>query len=189
QPLPQCPGELVTVGLDKLAERLKKYYEQGARFAKWRAVLDIAPGIPTMTAISVNAHALARYAALCQQAQIVPIVEPEVLMDGDHNNDRCFDVTSPVPNKTFSDIRIPRVAGGAAAGVVRQGRQHRGGTAGLYPSRADELAREQRRMESRPGTQTGGLIDGRKTRPAPPGAAALSRDAGHGRCRAIGGEP
>src|SRR6202008_170936 len=74
QPLPNCPGELITIGLDKLAERLKKYYEQGARFAKWRAVIDIGAGIPTMTAISVNAHALARYAALCQQAQIVPIV-------------------------------------------------------------------------------------------------------------------
>ena len=110
QPLPNCPGELVTVGLDKLAERLKKYYEQGARFAKWRAVLDIGPGIPTMTAISVNAHALARYAALCQQAQIVPIVEPEVLMDGDHDIDRCFDVTSRVLNKTFQELRIQRVA-------------------------------------------------------------------------------
>src|ERR1700749_3578558 len=88
QALPNCPGELITVGLDKLAERLKKYYDQGARFAKWRAVIDMGSGIPTMTAISVNAHALARYAALCQQAQIVPIVEPEVLMDGDHDIDR-----------------------------------------------------------------------------------------------------
>jgi fructose-bisphosphate aldolase, class I len=110
QPLPQCPGELVTVGLDRLAERLKKYYEQGARFAKWRAVIDIGPGIPTMTAISVNAHALARYAALCQQAQIVPIVEPEVLMDGDHDIDRCFDVTQRVLNKTFQELRVQRVA-------------------------------------------------------------------------------
>jgi fructose-bisphosphate aldolase class I len=110
QPLPNCPGELVTVGLDRLAERLKKYYEQGARFAKWRAVLDIGPGIPTMTAISVNAHALARYAALCQQAQIVPIVEPEVLMDGDHDIDRCLEVTTRVLNKTFQELRIQRVA-------------------------------------------------------------------------------
>jgi fructose-bisphosphate aldolase class I len=110
QALPNCPGELVTVGLDKLADRLKKYYEQGARFAKWRAVLDIGPGIPTMTAISVNAHALARYAALCQQAQIVPIVEPEVLMDGDHDIDRCLDVTARVLNKTFQELRIQRVA-------------------------------------------------------------------------------
>jgi fructose-bisphosphate aldolase class I len=110
QALPNCPGELVTVGLDRLAERLKKYYEQGARFAKWRAVLDIGPGIPTMTAISVNAHALARYAALCQEAQIVPIVEPEVLMDGDHDIDRCLDVTTRVLNKTFQELRIQRVA-------------------------------------------------------------------------------
>src|SRR5450631_725922 len=110
QALPNCPGELITAGLDKLAERLKKYYEQGARFAKWRAVIDIGPGIPTMTAISVNAHALARYAALCQAAQIVPIVEPEVLMDGDHDIDRCYDVTQRVLNKTFQELRVQRVA-------------------------------------------------------------------------------
>jgi fructose-bisphosphate aldolase class I len=110
QALPNCPGELVTAGLDKLAERLKKYYERGARFAKWRAVIDIGSGIPTMTAISVNAHALARYAALCQAAQIVPIVEPEVLMDGDHDIDRCYDVTSRVLNKTFQELRVQRVA-------------------------------------------------------------------------------
>src|SRR5437899_5603475 len=115
QALPQCPGELVTVGLDKLAERLKKYYERGARFAKWRAVIDIGGGtdgrgIPSMTAISVNAHALARYAALCQAAQIVPIVEPEVLMDGDHDVDRCYEVTQLVLNNTFAELRIQRVA-------------------------------------------------------------------------------
>src|SRR4030081_1590994 len=109
QALPNCPGELITVGLDKLAERLKKYYDQGARFAKWRAVIDIGAGIPSMTAISVNAHALARYAALCQQAQIVPIVEPEVLMDGDHDIDRCYEVTQRVLNKTFQELRIQRV--------------------------------------------------------------------------------
>src|SRR6187455_3084116 len=99
QSLPNCPGELITAGLDKLAERLKKYYERGARFAKWRAVIDIGKNIPTMTAIHVNAHALARYAALCQAAQIVPIVEPEVLMDGDHDIDRCYDVTEFVLKK------------------------------------------------------------------------------------------
>jgi fructose-bisphosphate aldolase class I len=110
QALPACPGELVTVGLDKLAERLKRYYERGARFAKWRAVIDIAAGgVPTMTAIRVNAHALARYAALCQAAQIVPIVEPEVLMDGDHDIDRCYDVTSRVLNQTFRELRVQRV--------------------------------------------------------------------------------
>jgi fructose-bisphosphate aldolase, class I len=110
QALPMCPGELVTVGLDKLAERLKKYYDRGARFAKWRAVIDIGSGIPSMTAIRVNAHALARYAALCQAAQIVPIVEPEVLMDGDHDIDRCYEVTQRVLNKTFQELRVQRVA-------------------------------------------------------------------------------
>jgi fructose-bisphosphate aldolase, class I len=120
QALPGCPGELITAGLDKLAERLKKYYDRGARFAKWRAVIDIGSGtdgrgtdgrnIPSMTAIHVNAHALARYAALCQAAQIVPIVEPEVLMDGDHDIDRCYDVTQRVLNKTFQELRVQRVA-------------------------------------------------------------------------------
>src|SRR6185312_12137086 len=110
QALPACPGELVTVGLDKLAVRLADYYKQGARFAKWRAVIDIGKDIPSMTAIHVNAHALARYAALCQQAQIVPIVEPEVLMDGDHDIDRCYDVTQRVLNKVFQELRIQRVA-------------------------------------------------------------------------------
>ena len=110
QALPNCPGELVTAGLDKLAERLKKYYDQGARFAKWRAVIDIGGHVPTMTAIHVNAHALARYAALCQAAQIVPIVEPEVLMDGDHDIDRCYEVSMRVLNKTFQELRVQRVA-------------------------------------------------------------------------------
>src|SRR5450756_204363 len=110
QALPQCPGELVTAGLDRLAERLAKYYERGARFAKWRAVIDIGARIPTMTAVHVNAHALARYAALCQAAQIVPIVEPEILMDGDHDIDRCYEVTQRVLNKTFQDLRVQRVA-------------------------------------------------------------------------------
>ena len=107
--LPACPGELVTKGLDKLAERLPKYYERGARFAKWRAVIDIGAGIPTRTAVHVNAHALARYAALCQAAQIVPIVEPEVLMDGDNDIDGCYEVTQRVLNKTFQELRMQRV--------------------------------------------------------------------------------
>jgi fructose-bisphosphate aldolase, class I len=110
QDLPNCPGELVTAGLDQLAERLKKYHDRGARFAKWRAVIDIGSGIPSMTAIRVNAHALARYAALCQAAQIVPIVEPEVLMDGDHDIERCDDVTQRVLNKVFQELRAQRVA-------------------------------------------------------------------------------
>ncbi|MGJ4901348.1 class I fructose-bisphosphate aldolase [Bradyrhizobium sp. HKCCYLRH2060] len=111
QPLSGCPGERVTVGLDRLADRLATYYALGARFAKWRAVIDIdKDNIPSMTAIHVNAHALGRYAALCQAANIVPIVEPEVLMDGDHDIGRCFDVTRRVLNEVFRELRIQRVA-------------------------------------------------------------------------------
>src|SRR5215468_8686442 len=110
KPLPNCPGELITAGLDKLSDRLPKYYEQGARFAKWRAVIDIGAGIPTYSAIHANAHALARYAALCQAAQIVPIVEPEVLMDGDNDIDRCYEVTQRVLKETFQELYHNRVA-------------------------------------------------------------------------------
>ncbi|WP_315753290.1 MULTISPECIES: class I fructose-bisphosphate aldolase [unclassified Bradyrhizobium] len=111
QPLPGCPGERVTVGLDRLADRLATYYALGARFAKWRAVIDIdKDNIPSMTAIHVNAHALGRYAALCQAANIVPIVEPEVLMDGDHDIGRCFGITRRVLNEVFRELRIQRVA-------------------------------------------------------------------------------
>jgi fructose-bisphosphate aldolase class I len=107
--LPGCPGELITVGLDRLADRLPKYYEQGARFAKWRAVIDIGSGIPTYTALHANAHALARYAALCQAAQIVPIVEPEVLMDGEHDIGRCYLITEWMLKETFQELYYNRV--------------------------------------------------------------------------------
>jgi fructose-bisphosphate aldolase, class I len=110
KPLPGCPDEVITVGLDKLTERLPKYLEQGARFAKWRAVIDIAPGIPSHTAVHANAHALARYAALCQAAEIVPIVEPEVLMDGAHDIERCYEVTQWVLKETFQELYYNRVA-------------------------------------------------------------------------------
>jgi fructose-bisphosphate aldolase, class I len=109
KPLPFCPGEVVTAGLDKLPERLPKYFEQGARFAKWRAVIDIGAGIPTYTCIRANAHALARYAALCQTNQIVPIVEPEVLMDGDHDIDRCYQVTELMLKIQFEELYFQRV--------------------------------------------------------------------------------
>jgi fructose-bisphosphate aldolase class I len=107
--LPFCACEVVTSGLDKLPERLPKYYEQGARFAKWRAVIDIGDGIPSYACISTNAHALARYAALCQVNQIVPIVEPEVLMDGGHDIDRCYEVTEFVLKETFQQLYYQRV--------------------------------------------------------------------------------
>jgi fructose-bisphosphate aldolase class I len=109
-PLPECPGELITKGLDRLADRLPKYFEQGARFAKWRAVIDIGKGIPSYTCVSANAHALARYAALCQAAQIVPIVEPEVLMDGEHDIDQCQLVTEFVLKETFQQLYYQKVA-------------------------------------------------------------------------------
>jgi fructose-bisphosphate aldolase class I len=109
KPLPFCPGETITMGLDGLPTRLPKYYEQGARFAKWRAVIDIGDGIPSYTCISTNAHALARYAALCQENQIVPIVEPEVLMDGGHDIDRCYEVTEFVLKETFQQLYYQRV--------------------------------------------------------------------------------
>lgn len=109
KPLPFCPGETVTEGLDGLRERLKEYYALGARFAKWRAVIDIADGIPTWTAVKVNAHALARYAALCQECDIVPIVEPEVLMDGDHDIQRCADVTEWVLKTVYAELYEQRV--------------------------------------------------------------------------------
>jgi fructose-bisphosphate aldolase class I len=102
--LPGSPKELITKGLDGLSKRLPKYYERGARFAKWRAVIDIGAGIPTYNCIHANVHALARYAALCQQANIVPIVEPEVLMDGEHDIDRCYDVTEWVLKETFDEL-------------------------------------------------------------------------------------
>jgi fructose-bisphosphate aldolase class I len=143
QPLPNCPGELITVGLDKLAERLKKYYERGARFAKWRAVIDIGQHMPTMTAIHVNAHALARYAALCQAAQIVPIVEPEVLMDGDHDIERCFEVTQRVLNKTFQELRVQRVA---LEGMILKPNMAISGKKSAKQSSVEEVAEKTIRM-------------------------------------------
>ena len=110
KPLPFCPGELITEGLDGLRQRLAEYRGLGARFAKWRAVIDIGPGIPSYTAILTNAHALARYAALCQEADIVPIVEPEVLMDGDHDIDRCYVVTEWVLKTVFEELYYQKVA-------------------------------------------------------------------------------
>ena len=108
--LPGFPGETITYGLDGLPDRLPKYYERGARFAKWRAVIDIAATVPTQGAIRQNAQVLARYAALCQAHQIVPIVEPEVLMDGDHDQARCDSVTRLVLKETFNALWDARVA-------------------------------------------------------------------------------
>jgi fructose-bisphosphate aldolase class I len=110
KPLPFCPGETVTEGLDGLRERLIEYRNLGAKFAKWRAVIDVGAGIPSYTCIKANAHALARYAALCQEQEIVPIVEPEVLMDGDHDIDRCYSASEWALKATFEELYYNRVA-------------------------------------------------------------------------------
>lgn len=109
KPLADAPGEVVTEGLDGLRERLAEYRELGAAFSKWRAVITIGDGIPSAYGIDVNAHALARYAALSQEAGIVPIVEPEVLMDGTHSIDRCYDVTDATLREVFRQLAAQRV--------------------------------------------------------------------------------
>src|ERR1035441_7048856 len=103
------PGEKVTDGLDGLRGRLAEYSKMGARFAKWRAVIAIGDGIPSWGSIDANAHALARYAALCQEAGLVPIVEPEVLMDGEHSLEQCYEATDELLRTVFSELFAQRV--------------------------------------------------------------------------------
>jgi fructose-bisphosphate aldolase class I len=103
------PGEKITEGLDGLRDRLKEYFQMGARFAKWRAVIAIGDGIPSRGCIEANAQALARYAALCQEAGLVPVVEPEVLMEGDHSMERCRELTEDVLRAVFAHLCIQRV--------------------------------------------------------------------------------
>ena len=100
------PGEKITEGLDGLRERLKAYFSIGARFAKWRAVITINDNIPSDSCILANAHALARYASLCQESNIVPIVEPEVLMNGSHTIEKCYEVTDKTLNIVFEQLNI-----------------------------------------------------------------------------------
>ena len=109
KPLAAFPGETVTEGLDGLRERLAEYHELGARFAKWRATIIIGEGTPTPAAMKANAHAMARYAALCQEAEIVPIVEPEILMDGDHDLDACEAATAATLRALFQELSDARV--------------------------------------------------------------------------------
>jgi fructose-bisphosphate aldolase class I len=109
KPLAGYPGESVTEGLDGLADRLAEYVNLGARFAKWRAVIDISDTLPSANCIEVNAHALARYAALCQEYGLVPIVEPEVLMDGGHGIERCEEVTTDVLHTTYHNLHLQGV--------------------------------------------------------------------------------
>src|SRR5436853_6685032 len=110
KPLAGYPGETITEGLDGLRERLIEYRGLGARFAKWRAVIDIGPAIPSYAGIMTSAHALARYAALCQEEAIVPIVEPEVLMDGEHDADRCYLITEWLLKTVFEQLYYQKVA-------------------------------------------------------------------------------
>ena len=105
-----CPGEKVTEGLDGLRERLAEYFRLGARFAKWRAVITIGEAIPTHACLYANAHALARYAALCQEASIVPIIEPEVLLDGGHTVERCEEVTEATLRATYAALAAHNVS-------------------------------------------------------------------------------
>ena len=130
-----CPGEKVTEGLDNLAKRCADYVKLGAKFAKWRAVITIGPGIPGATCIAANAHALARYAAICQAAGLVPIVEPEVLMDGDHTIERCEEVTEWTFNAVYEALYVNRVVletlrAETDHGDIRQGLPAAGGGRG-----------------------------------------------------------
>ena len=109
KPLAGSPEETVTEGLDGLRERLKEYYELGARFTKWRAVYKIGDKFPSSQSIKSNAHALARYAALVQESKMVPIVEPEVLMDGSHDIDKCYQVTTDVLNECYNELVTHKV--------------------------------------------------------------------------------
>jgi len=109
KPIPFYPEEVITEGLDGLRERLVEYRGLGAKFCKWRAVIDIGPGIPSYYCVKTNADALARYAALCQEEALVPIVEPEVLMDGDHDIDRCYQVTELALQALFHELYLARV--------------------------------------------------------------------------------
>ena len=108
-PLPEAPDELVTEGLDGLRDRLKEYNELGAGFTKWRAVISISPESPTPYCLATNAHSLARFAALSQEAGLVPIVEPEVLRDGDHDIDKCFEVTEETLREVFDQLAQQKV--------------------------------------------------------------------------------
>jgi len=137
KPLALAPGETITEGLDGLRDRLAEYREMGARFAKWRAVIHIADGLPSRACISANAHALARYAALCHEAGLVPIVEPEVLMDGSHSIERCEEVTSMMLNAVFEALLGQRVA---LESMLLKPNMIVPGKASLRPASVDDVA-------------------------------------------------
>ena len=125
-PLAGAPGEFVTEGLDGLRDRLAEYRGMGARFAKWRAVIGISDVLPSARCVAANAHALARYAALCQEVGLVPIVEPEVLMEGAHTIERCDEVTSGVLSAVFAQLLEQRVSPGGHAAQAQHGHRRQG---------------------------------------------------------------
>ena len=140
------PGEQVTKGLDGLRERLVEYKKYGAMFAKWRAVINIGPGIPTEACIHANAHAMARYAAYCQEQDIVPIVEPEVLIDGEHTLEQCYEATLAAQKKLFEELADQGVMPEGTilkASMVIAGKSAKGGSASggkAYQSTPQEVA-------------------------------------------------
>ena len=139
KPLAGSPDETVTEGLDGLRERLKEYYELGARFTKWRAVYKIGNKFPSSQSIKSNAHALARYAALVQESKMVPIVEPEVLMDGSHDIDTCYQVTTDVLNECYNELAIHKVD---LRGTVLKPNMIIPGSKSTKKSSAEEIAKK-----------------------------------------------
>jgi fructose-bisphosphate aldolase class I len=131
------PGEKITEGLDGLRDRLQEYFQMGARFAKWRAVIAIGEGIPSWGCIEANAHALARYAALCQEVGLVPVVEPEVVMDGEHTLEQCCEVTGKVLRTVFSELFAQRVV---LEGMILKPNMALPGTACTIQPTLDEVA-------------------------------------------------
>ena len=176
KPLAGYPGETITEGLDGLRERLIEYRGLGARFAKWRAVIDIAEGIPTAFAVHANAQALARYAALCQENDIVPIVEPEVLMDGGHSIERCEKVTEQVLDCVFHELYEHRDQIEAER-RCRESFQH-AGVSGSCSASGRQVAAEARQAVRLPlslfGAQATVRVLKRHVPPAVPGIAFLS---------------
>lgn len=138
-PLAGSPDELVTDGLDGLRDRLKEYYDLGARFTKWRAVIKIGDGIPSDYCINTNAHALARYAALSQEAGLVPIIEPEVLKDGDHSIERCFEASVATLHEVFRQVVDQRVV---LEGLLLKASMVLSGGEAKNRAPADEVARQ-----------------------------------------------
>lgn len=132
-------GEKITEGLDGLRERLLEYAKQGARFAKWRAVITIGSGIPSKACISTNAHALARYAALCQEAGIVPIVEPEVLIDGDHTIEQSYEATTAILKKMFEEAKDQDVL---LEGMILKASMVIAGKSAAHQSTPEEVAEQ-----------------------------------------------